>query len=101
LFCPRCAAPMQRIGSEITCAAGGMGLSLAMAGALLSRFGSHIQISALPPPAGADWYCPACRVPMTHDVKCSECGGTLKDLRYQLVEFHPHGPDSQARPQKP
>ena len=90
LFCPKCAAAMDRKASEIYCAPGEMGLSRVMEAALVARFAARLRASAPPPPPGAKWFCPACRVPMTDAMHCNDCGGTLADLQHQLVELHPH-----------
>ena len=41
VFCPKCAEPMARVGIELTCMAGAMGLSGHLESALLARFGDH------------------------------------------------------------
>jgi hypothetical protein len=90
LFCPRCAAPMERAGGELRCGPGDMPLSATMEAELLRRFAERVNPERSPPDAGASWYCPACRVPMDQEMKCAECAGTLRGLHFQLVEMHPH-----------
>ena len=91
LFCPRCAAAMQRVAGELTCVVGDMGLSRNMETALLGRFGGQVRGSAPPPSPGSSWFCPACRAPLGEAMTCAQCAGTLRDLLFQLVELHPHG----------
>lgn len=90
LFCPRCASPMQRVGVELTCVPGDMGLSRKVETELLRRFGQRAKADSPSPPPGSSWFCPACRVPLGEDMKCAECSGTLHDLLFQLIEIHPH-----------
>lgn len=91
LYCPRCAAPMQRKASALSCVAGQMALSSALEAHLLLRFAAHVDSAAPAPAAGSGaWYCPACRTALDANMKCSTCGGTLRDLLFALVELHPH-----------
>ncbi len=90
LFCPFCAAPMQRVGRELTCVIGEMSLSRRLETILLERFGGRARGDAPQPARGAALYCPACRAPLGEDLTCAACAGTIRDLRFQLIEFHPH-----------
>ncbi|MEO8796913.1 MAG: hypothetical protein ABI551_03435, partial [Polyangiaceae bacterium] len=64
LFCFRCASPMLRgAHDEIYCASGDMGLSKVLEDQLMERFGAALRPLAPPPAPGAQWYCPACRIP--------------------------------------
>ena len=91
LFCPKCAAAMERRGSELTCVPGEMGLSRVLEGQLLARFGEHVRADAPPPlPGSAAWFCPACRTALSADMICATCGGGLRDLLFSLVDLHPH-----------
>jgi hypothetical protein len=90
LFCPKCADPMKVVDGEVTCVSGEMGLSKAMLDALIGRFEVHFRASSERPASSAPWFCPACRVPLGPDLDCTGCGQALADLRFQLVEFHPH-----------
>jgi hypothetical protein len=90
-FCPKCAEPMTRVEAELTCVAGGMGLSRHLEAALLVRFGDHVDAEAVK--SGdpyARWFCPACRVALNAEAACPKCRGSLRDLLFQLVEVHPH-----------
>ena len=80
---------MERVGRELTCVAGDMGLASALETELLRRFGGRARGDA-PAPRGPAWFCPACRVALGDGMTCPECGGTLYDLRFPLVELHPH-----------
>ena len=91
LYCPKCAAAMDRAANgELTCVAGDMGLSRNLEKTLLERFGAVVDAKAFAPPTGASWFCPACRLALTADLNCPNGNGSLKDLRFQLVEIHPH-----------
>jgi hypothetical protein len=82
---------------ELFCVPGDMGLSAIVEAALLSRFGARVRADApapavgqAPAKSGTPWFCPACRVPLRDDMSCGACSGTLHDLRFHLVELHPH-----------
>jgi len=90
LFCPRCAAAMQRVAGELTCVVGDMGLASALEAELVRRFAGSVRRDAPVPSRGSQWFCPACRVALGDGMNCPECGGTLYDLRFPLVELHPH-----------
>jgi hypothetical protein len=91
LFCPKCAEPMLRVGAELTCVTGGMGLSRHLEAALLARFGDHVdQVAAKSGDASAPWFCPACRMALNAEATCPKCLGSLRDLLFQLLELHPH-----------
>ena len=90
LFCPKCAEAMHAVNGEFTCARGEMGLSRVLRDALLRRFSSRFRAHTARPAANALWFCPACRLPLGSTFDCTGCGQTLADLRFQLVEFHPH-----------
>ena len=91
LFCPKCAAAMKHVDDYLTCVDGDMPLSRNLENILLNRFGTQVQSFApAPPPAHGKWFCPACRVALDASIGCPVCGGTLKDLLFQLVEIHPH-----------
>jgi hypothetical protein len=90
LFCPRCAAAMDRSGGELTCLPGDMGLSRRLETALLGRFGGRVNADAPAPTPGSSWYCPACRLPIGEGMTCGACGESLREFLFQLVELHPH-----------
>ncbi|MBX3221912.1 MAG: hypothetical protein KF795_15455 [Labilithrix sp.] len=90
LYCFRCADPMRRVRGELTCMPGEMGLSKVVETTLLQRFGERVDMCAAPPARLSAWYCPGCRDPLADDMSCSKCRETLFDLRFQLVELHPH-----------
>ncbi len=35
-------------------------------------------------------YCPGCGEMLDKELKCQRCNGSIADLSYQLIEFHPH-----------
>jgi hypothetical protein len=73
-----------------TCAVGGMSLSQRLEATLVVRFGGRVRVDAPAPAEAARWFCPACRVPLDADLRCARCGGTLRDVLFDLVELHPH-----------
>jgi hypothetical protein len=92
LYCPKCGREMEYCDGQLACKQGQMGLSPSMHSRLTTRFPKH---RTRPPQVevGARllrWYCPSCGIPLGDDLKCSSCGGDIKDLHYQLVELHPH-----------
>ena len=89
VFCFRCRSKFVEKNGHLTCIAGDMPLSTSMEEALLSRF---------PNPANSEvdadldtlrWYCPGCGG-LLKDFSCEGCDVSLWDLRFQLVEYHPH-----------
>lgn len=53
-----------------------------------------------PRPAGTEvgqkfsrWFCPGCGTPLGQGMVCGQCGKSIHDQEYGLVEFHPHAPD--------
>jgi hypothetical protein len=100
LYCPKCGREMELCDGQLTCLQGHMGLSPSMHSRLRSRFPVH---RARPPQVevGAGllrWYCPGCGIPLGDDLKCSSCGGDIRDLHYQLVELHPHREEEHQDP---
>ncbi len=102
LFCPRCGDRLVDIQGELTCVAGGMGLSKVMASRLTdcyvskSRRPSERDI-AFPDIAfrwGGEWYCPGCGVRAQEFARgrivCPNCQSCMSEFIYELVEFHPH-----------
>jgi hypothetical protein len=43
------------------------------------------RIVTIPP-----YYCPGCGVILSEDMVCPECGVSIRDLLFQLVELFPH-----------
>lgn len=44
--------------------------------------------------ASGEWFCPGCGVPTVTkrdvEVRCPECGRTLNEFLWALIEMHPH-----------
>lgn len=61
MYCPKCANPLERIGNELTCRKGQMGLSKAMEAGLQAAFVDR-TISPHEKPfsfrIGGTWFCP-------------------------------------------
>lgn len=97
MFCPKCGSQLERIGRELTCRRGDMGLSPHLEEELTAAFASGI-IEPAPTPfdcnVGDDWFCPADGTPMLEHprglVECPACGRSLNRFVHQLVELHPH-----------
>jgi uncharacterized Zn finger protein (UPF0148 family) len=92
MFCPKCAANLVQQDGELKCSASKMGFSRGMERALSDRYGSHIPSAnrGIPSSAPQRWYCPGCGVVLDSEMRCPSCHLSLQDLRYQLVEMHPH-----------
>ena len=92
MYCPYCGREMSLVDGVFACTAGAMPLSRAMHATLTGRFPHH---RPRPPGMGvgsrlARWYCPGCGVPLDPELVCSECGQSISDQHFALVELHPH-----------
>jgi hypothetical protein len=103
LYCPRCGELLVRSDSgELECRSGQMGLSEDMEERLIARY---IECSRTamrevftygdrPQAVGGSWHCPGCSAGITESspgvLTCDECGQSLVDFIYHLVERHPH-----------
>jgi hypothetical protein len=101
MFCPKCGAvlllkPSESAGEELYCAKGKMGLAPLIQRAFEERYGSNAVLQSPNPPfhsqfhGGLHWFCPGDGERLNARLECSTCGKHLRDLVYQLVEFHPH-----------
>ena len=92
MFRPKCAAPLTRHNGELTCVAGNMGLSRDIEQLLVDRYGRHVPSTdrAMRSATTRPWFCPGCGVMLDTEMVCPHCQVSLKDLRFQLVEMHPH-----------
>lgn len=92
MYCPHCGRVMERQDGVLTCSTGGVGFSQAVQEILIARFpeerprtwGEKVGRSRF------GWFCPGCGVPLGAGMKCGECGQSIADLLYTLVELHPH-----------
>ena len=100
MFCPKCAAKLVVADGELKCSATMVGFSPLMERALSDRFGNHLpsKNQGVTSIATNSWYCPGCGVLLDIDMRCPCCRLSLKDLHYQLVEFHPHRDIVRRRP---
>jgi ClpA/ClpB-like protein len=44
----------------------------------------------------ARWFCPGCGVPLDESNCCPQCGHSIRDQIYPLVELHPHSDEERA-----
>src|ERR1700692_142075 len=92
MFCPRCAAGLVRGDGELKCSASNIGFSRVVERALEDRYGKHIPsanrgVTSIVP---NHWYCPGCGVVLDSEMRCPSCDLSLQDLKFQLIEMHPH-----------
>jgi hypothetical protein len=92
MYCPYCGREMELIDGTNTCLVGAMPLSAELRDTLSDRF----PVSTGRPKDAAvgrrrgNWFCPGCGVPLDPGMRCSLCGQSIRELRFILVEFHPH-----------
>ena len=96
MFCPKCSDELVKVGSEVTCVRGQMGLSQH----LERRFTECFILGADRPResrfsfiVGGKWFCPGCGVPAVEAdgvVRCPLCELSLNEFIHALVERHPH-----------
>ncbi|QEL16357.1 hypothetical protein PX52LOC_03306 [Limnoglobus roseus] len=92
MYFPHCGRTMQILDGVYTCVNGDMPLSGAMHEILTQRF--PVQ---RPRPEAVEvgrlitrWYCPGCGIPLDAGMVCTECGKSIHDQLFRLVELHPH-----------
>lgn len=92
MYCPHCGREMRLVDGVFACDAGGMSLSPHLHGILTQRFPEQRLR-----PSGVEvgrrltrWFCPGCGVPLGPGMVCGQCGQSIQDLLFQLVELHPH-----------
>ncbi len=83
---------MEFNGKIFICNNGNMLLSERMNNFLIQRFSlnCHPRESNEEIQKSDSWYCPGCGVPLKNDFSCILCSNSLSDLKYELLEFHPH-----------
>lgn len=96
MFCPKCGDKLVKIGGELTCVKGQMGLSQHLERRLTECFilradkPHESKFSFL---VGGKWFCPGCGVPTIEGggaVRCPQCELSLNEFIHRLVELHPH-----------
>lgn len=97
LHCPWCGEAFSRDEQrgELVCPRSGMGLSKDLEQRLSEVFITETRSPKLSPFDGIDkWYCAGCgeRLNISEDssARCPDCGRTMGEFSYQLIEFHPH-----------
>jgi rubrerythrin len=96
MFCPKCGDELVKVGGELTCVRGRMGLSRHLERRLTECFISgadkprELKLSFI---VGGKWFCPGCGVATVEAggvVRCPRCGLSLNEFVRALVELHPH-----------
>jgi hypothetical protein len=96
MYCPKCGDLLEQINGVWTCRRGDMPLSDHLSAALVDRYVLKIRASEHRPAPfrwGGVWYCPGCGVQAQERdglVACHECGESLNEFLYELIELHPH-----------
>ena len=96
MYCPRCGEQMTDREGRLMCERGQMELSPRMAQMLKECFVTRECPSSKVPltyEVGGTWFCPGCSIRMIESdgvVTCSQCGESLNEFIFDLVEFHPH-----------
>jgi hypothetical protein len=92
MYCPHCGRGMWLADGVFACDVGGMTFSRHLHGILAERFPEQ-----RPRPFAVEvgrrltrWFCPGCGVPLGKGMECSQCGQSIQDLLWPLVELHPH-----------
>jgi hypothetical protein len=84
------------VNGEWTCLRGGMGLSEIVSRGMMDVYVKKSRSSVERPSTftwGGVWYCPGCGIQLSeHEglVACGQCGQSLNEFLWQLVELHPH-----------
>lgn len=88
---------MEDINGVWTCRRGDMPLSPRLSAAFVDRYVLKSRAPAEHRRAavrwGGVWYCPGCGVRLEErdgSVACHECGQSLNEFLYELIEVHPH-----------
>ena len=96
MFCPGCGDKLEKVGRELTCVRGQMGLSQQMERRLTACFilkSVTPHESRLSIVVGGKWFCPGCGTSAREEngfIRCQQCGLSLNEFIYPLVELHPH-----------
>ena len=96
MFCAKCGDELVKVGRELTCVRGQMGLSKDME----RRFTECFILRSVRPResrfsmvVGGKWFCPGCGVSTLEEngvIRCQQCELSLNEFIYPLVELHPH-----------
>ena len=94
MFCPFCGDTLVLRKGEMYCPTGDMELAHVLSQSLTACYAditSPKRINFTPNyRGGADQFCPGCGIKVDKEFNCPHCGKSVKELIYQLVEFHPH-----------
>jgi hypothetical protein len=94
MYCPYCGDVMRQVESMLTCVQGDMPLSQTLQQLLTERFpiqrerSVHAEVGR----RARRWFCPGCGILLGARMVCNECGQSLQDQLFTLVELHPHAP---------
>jgi predicted amidophosphoribosyltransferase len=96
MYCPKCGKDMEQINGVWTCRRGDMPLSERVSAAFVDTYVLKIRANEHKRTAlkwGGVWYCPGCGVRLQEQdglLACRECGRSLNEFLYDLIELHPH-----------
>ena len=97
MFCPKCGDGLVEIEGWLTCVRGNMALRHELAAKLEECLITRTRWPSdkpWPVGIGGRWFCPGCGTPAPERekgvVRCQECGRSLNEFIYALVEIHPH-----------
>jgi uncharacterized Zn finger protein (UPF0148 family) len=96
MYCPKCGNPLEKIKGELTCVAGGMGLSQSLEQSFHDCYVSQVRKpneSTFKGRVGGKWFCPGCGVPLVEEsgaIRCPTCKRSLNEFLRPLFDTHPH-----------
>ena len=100
MFCPKCGDELIERRGELTCVRGGMTMSQYLSKRLHECYVLELRAPREIPwtrAIGGDWFCPACGVHMPEEppgvVRCPQCGRSLNEFIYELIERCAHTRD--------
>jgi hypothetical protein len=92
MYCPHCGREIRLVEGMYVCEAGEMTFGQYLHGILAKIFPEQ-RPRTIEVEVGRQltrWFCPGCGVPLGKGMVCGQCGQSIHDLLWQLVELHPH-----------
>ncbi|HEX8178645.1 MAG TPA: hypothetical protein VF525_03795 [Pyrinomonadaceae bacterium] len=100
MFCPKCGDELTETRGELTCVRGEMSMSQYLSVQFKDCYERQVRAPREMPLSsgiGGDWFCPGCGIPAPEEpkgvVRCQQCGRSLNEFLYQLIERCAHRRD--------